>query len=145
MPEDQLRAGIADGRVISGRDALKDKLIDGLGQIEDAYEKARELGDAPTRRWCVTSRNSGLAGCCGCSAPQRIERKVQIELPGEDHASPGSRPALPAAEFLRSLRRLKNWRSQVNQFPPAFPAWLSALLAHGSSSALAPISCWVVP
>lgn len=47
LPEDGLRNGIADGRVISGKDALNDKLINQLGQIEDAYEKARELGNAP--------------------------------------------------------------------------------------------------
>jgi protease-4 len=47
LPEDQLRAGIADGRVISGKDALGYKLINQLGQIEDAYAKARELGHAP--------------------------------------------------------------------------------------------------
>ncbi len=48
IPEDHLRANIADGRIISGRDALADKLINGLGQIEDAYDKARELGKAPS-------------------------------------------------------------------------------------------------
>ncbi len=42
-----LRNGIADGRVVSGADALTAKLIDGLGEIEDAYAKARELGKAP--------------------------------------------------------------------------------------------------
>lgn len=47
LPEEQLRTGLADGRVISGKDALGDKLIDQLGQIEDAYAKARELGHAP--------------------------------------------------------------------------------------------------
>lgn len=48
IPEDYLRQNIADGRIISGRDALNDKLINGLGQIEDAYNKARELGKAPS-------------------------------------------------------------------------------------------------
>lgn len=47
IPVEQLRNGIADGRIISGRDALKNKLINGLGQIEDAFTKARELGGAP--------------------------------------------------------------------------------------------------
>ncbi len=47
LPEDQLRKGIADGRVISGKDALADKLIDQLGQIDDAFAKARDLGHAP--------------------------------------------------------------------------------------------------
>jgi protease-4 len=46
LPADGLRNGIADGRILSGRDALEYKLIDGLGQIEDAYAKARELGNA---------------------------------------------------------------------------------------------------
>jgi protease-4 len=48
LPEDQLRNGLADGRVISGKDALAAKLIDQLGEIEDAYDKARELGKAPS-------------------------------------------------------------------------------------------------
>jgi protease-4 len=47
LPADGLRNSIADGRILSGKDALADKLIDGLGQIEDAFAKARELGNAP--------------------------------------------------------------------------------------------------
>ena len=47
LPEDALRTGLADGRVISGKDALAAKLIDQIGEVEDAYEKARELGKAP--------------------------------------------------------------------------------------------------
>ncbi len=42
-----LRTTVADGRILSGKIALQEKLIDGLGQIEDAYAKARELGHAP--------------------------------------------------------------------------------------------------
>jgi protease-4 len=47
IPVDALRNGIADGRILSGQDALSNKLIDGLGHIEDAYRKARELGGNP--------------------------------------------------------------------------------------------------
>ena len=47
IPADTLRNGIADGRILSGKDALNDKLIDGVGQLEDAFAKARELGHAP--------------------------------------------------------------------------------------------------
>ncbi len=47
LPAEGLRNSIADGRIISGRDALQDKLIDGLGQIEDAFRKAKEMGNAP--------------------------------------------------------------------------------------------------
>ena len=47
LPADGLRNSVADGRILSGKDALDNKLIDGVGQIEDAFNKARELGHAP--------------------------------------------------------------------------------------------------
>lgn len=50
LPEDQLRNGVADGRVVSGKDALDAKLVNQLGSIEDAYAKAMELGNAPGAR-----------------------------------------------------------------------------------------------
>ncbi|MEO7319934.1 MAG: signal peptide peptidase SppA [Chthoniobacteraceae bacterium] len=46
LPEQALRDGIADGRVVSGTDALAAKLVDQLGEVEDAYAKAKELGKA---------------------------------------------------------------------------------------------------
>jgi protease-4 len=54
LPVDQLRTGIADGRVVTGKDAVAAKLIDQLGTIEDAYAKAMELaniGNAPVIRY----------------------------------------------------------------------------------------------
>jgi len=47
LNEDTLRNGLADGRVISGKEARDAKLIDGLGEVEDAYAKAMALGKAP--------------------------------------------------------------------------------------------------
>ncbi|HZE14203.1 MAG TPA: signal peptide peptidase SppA [Chthoniobacterales bacterium] len=47
LPADMLRNSIADGRILSGKDALDNKLIDGTGQIEDAFAKAKELSRAP--------------------------------------------------------------------------------------------------
>jgi len=47
LDPEKLRAGPADGRILSGTDALRDQLVDQLGYIEDAFEKARELGKAP--------------------------------------------------------------------------------------------------
>jgi protease-4 len=47
LSADGLRNSIADGRILSGKEALDNKLIDGVGQIEDAYAKARQLADAP--------------------------------------------------------------------------------------------------
>ncbi|PYK88328.1 MAG: signal peptide peptidase SppA [Verrucomicrobia bacterium] len=47
LPADLLRNTIADGRILSGKDALDNKLVDGLGQLEDAFAKAKQLGSAP--------------------------------------------------------------------------------------------------
>jgi protease IV len=47
LPADELRNGIADGRIVSGKDAKTSKLIDEVGHIEQAYEKAKDLGHAP--------------------------------------------------------------------------------------------------
>jgi protease-4 len=46
LPADLLRNTIADGRILSGKDALQNKLIDGLGELDDAFAKARQLGNA---------------------------------------------------------------------------------------------------
>lgn len=47
LPADGLRNTIADGRILSGKDALDNKLVDGLGQIDDAFAKAKQMGNAP--------------------------------------------------------------------------------------------------
>jgi protease-4 len=47
VPEDKLRASLADGRIISGQDALASGLIDANGYLEDAHQRARELAKAP--------------------------------------------------------------------------------------------------
>ena len=47
LPADQLRNTIADGRILSGKEAFEHKLIDGLGELDDAFGKAKELGNAP--------------------------------------------------------------------------------------------------
>jgi protease-4 len=82
IPEAQLRAGIADGRVISGRDALADKLIDGLGQIEDAYAKARELGNAPDAPVVRYEQNFRFGRLLRVFTGKAEPTKLQVELPG---------------------------------------------------------------
>jgi protease-4 len=47
LPADLLRNTIADGRILSGKDAYEHKLIDGIGELDDAFGKAKELGNAP--------------------------------------------------------------------------------------------------
>jgi protease-4 len=50
LPADLLRNTIADGRILSGKEAFENKLIDGLGELDDAFSKAKELGNAPDAR-----------------------------------------------------------------------------------------------
>jgi protease IV len=47
LPAELLRNTIADGRILSGKDAFENKLIDGLGELDDAFAKAKQLGNAP--------------------------------------------------------------------------------------------------
>jgi len=41
--EDKILRTLADGRIFSGRMALKHKLVDGLGGLEEALDKAKAL------------------------------------------------------------------------------------------------------
>lgn len=47
LPEERLREGVADGRILTGKDAKAAGLVDELGYIEDAYDKARAMAEAP--------------------------------------------------------------------------------------------------
>lgn len=83
LPEEQLRAGIADGRVISGKDALGSKLIDQLGTVEDAYAKAMELGKAAGAtvvRYDAGFKLSRLLRLLGQSGKTNIEVDVAKSL-----------------------------------------------------------------
>jgi protease-4 len=47
LPPDQLRQGLADGRILTGLDAKEAGLVDQVGYLEDAFEKARALAEVP--------------------------------------------------------------------------------------------------
>ena len=83
LPADDLRNTVADGRILSGTDAHASKLIDGLGQIEDAYEKARDLGNSPDAtivRYSAPFGFSRLFQALGESARSKIEISLPKEL-----------------------------------------------------------------
>ena len=46
-------ANLADGRIYTGKTALKLKLIDGVGYKEDAFNKAKEMADLPNAQLVV--------------------------------------------------------------------------------------------
>jgi len=47
IDEEKLRNGVADGRVVSGKNAVKENLIDSTGYIEDAISKTKKVAGLP--------------------------------------------------------------------------------------------------
>ncbi len=81
LAADGLRNSVADGRILSGKEALEDKLIDGLGQIEDAYAKAKELAGAPDAhvvRYSAPFSLGRFFRALGESGKMRIELPRQL-------------------------------------------------------------------
>ena len=75
-----MRNSIADGRILSGKEALENKLIDGVGQIEDAYAKAKQLGGAPEAT-VVRYAPPFTLGRFLRALGETNQSKLQIELP----------------------------------------------------------------
>jgi protease-4 len=80
LPADALRAGIADGRILSGRDALDNKLIDEIGQLEDAFAKAKQFGNAPQATVVKYGPPFALGRIFRALSESRAG-KIQLELP----------------------------------------------------------------
>lgn len=82
IPAEQLRNGIADGRILSGREALENKLIDGVGQIEDAFNKAKQLGNASDAAVVKYGPPFSL-GRIFRALGQTNDAKLELKLPGQ--------------------------------------------------------------
>jgi protease IV len=84
LEESALRAGVADGRIVSGVDALREKLVDEIGGFDEALEKARELAKAPGAaaiRYSAPMAFGRLVRLLS-EAPAKGSR-VQVELGGK--------------------------------------------------------------
>jgi protease IV len=81
LPADQLRNNIADGRILSGKEALNAKLIDGVGQIEDAYAKAKQLGNAPQATIVKYGPPFSLSRLFRAFGEFDGKSKIELELP----------------------------------------------------------------
>ena len=81
LEEGGLRQNVADGRILSGKDALQAGLIDGVGHFEDAIAKARELGKAPDAPVFQYEAAFKLAGFLrSLSQAASAPAKIQVEL-----------------------------------------------------------------
>ena len=85
IPVETLKDGIADGRIISGADAVGLKLVDRTGYLEDAWQEARDLAgvkDAVVVRYTrpapLIKLPSLLAGASGQT--QRVEIDIADRL-----------------------------------------------------------------
>jgi protease-4 len=80
LPADTLRNTVADGRILSGKEALENKLIDGLGQIEDAFAKAKQLSGTPGASVVKYGPPFSLSRFFRAFG-QSGDSKIQLELP----------------------------------------------------------------
>jgi len=60
LDKDALRNGAADGRILSGTDALTEKLVDALGYIDDGYAKAAALAGVENPQIVRYKRSLGM-------------------------------------------------------------------------------------
>jgi protease IV len=104
LPKEQLRTTVADGRILTGQQALAAKLIDKLGYIEDAYALAKELGKAPNAAVVSYERpRSFIENLLNATGPSsQSAPKIHVDL----HSSmlPRLQPGLPyflPASYLR--------------------------------------------
>jgi protease-4 len=82
IDKDTLRNGIADGRVMGGRDALAAKLVDQLGYVEDAYTAARELGKCPDATVVRYRQQVSIFDALGVDAEASAEKSIKLQVPG---------------------------------------------------------------
>lgn len=80
IPEDVLRNGVADGRVISGKDALEARLIDELGDMNLAITRAMEKGQAPGAAVVEYQPIESLGRLLRIFGRAQASRKVEINL-----------------------------------------------------------------
>jgi len=79
LPADLLRNSIADGRILSGKEALQNKLIDGLGELDDAFTKAKQLANAPEAKVVKYGPPFSLARFLRIFGGS--ESKIELQLP----------------------------------------------------------------
>jgi protease-4 len=81
LDKEMLKSTIADGRVLTGMDALSSKLVDQVGYIEDAYALAKQLGGAADATVVKYRREAGLADLFGVLGQARaVPSTVKIDV-----------------------------------------------------------------
>lgn len=102
VPKDQLKSGVADGRVLMGREALQNKLVDQIGYIEDAYALARKEAGAPDAMVVKYDRPTGFFEVLAAAESSSHPREIKVDVLGglAPKLEPGRAYYLPSS-YLR--------------------------------------------
>ncbi len=93
ISKEELKNGIADGRVFTGGEALQHKLVDQIGYVEDAYALARQLGGTPNAMVVRYQHRASLGDLLGVfSKAQDTRGKVSIDI--SDRLMPRLQPGM---------------------------------------------------
>ena len=95
VPKDVLKNGVADGRVVTGKEALEAKLVDQLGYLEDAVALAKELGKADKASVVKYRHEMGFMDLFATASAgvSRAGEPVQVNV--APAIMPSLRPGLP--------------------------------------------------
>lgn len=92
--KEQLRGGLADGRVLIGKQAREGGLVDSLGFFDDAFERAKEIAKVSDARLVQYFRQISFRDLLRFSVQQR-NHPLKVELPllglAELRLAPGKR------------------------------------------------------
>ncbi|HEY1048223.1 MAG TPA: signal peptide peptidase SppA [Prosthecobacter sp.] len=98
VPKETLKSTVADGRVVTGREALAAKLVDQIGYVEDAYALARELGgdaDASVVKYHrEVSLFDAFSGAASASA-ESAAHPAKVQLDVSSSMLPKLQPGVP--------------------------------------------------
>jgi protease-4 len=95
MKKDDLRTTVADGRIVTGRQAFEARLVDKIGYVEDAYTMARELGKAPGATVIKYRSTPSLFSVLGLAQSKaQAGQPAQLELNLTGSALPRLQPGM---------------------------------------------------
>jgi protease IV len=95
VPKEQLKSTVADGRVVTGREALAAKLVDQIGYVEDAYALARTLGKAADAAVVKYRREVGLFDAFSMASAKAAAPAAKVQLDLSSGVLPKLLPGVP--------------------------------------------------
>ncbi|MFN0079681.1 MAG: signal peptide peptidase SppA [Prosthecobacter sp.] len=94
VPKDQLKT-VADGRVVTGREALDAKLVDQIGYVEDAYALARVLGKAADAGVVKYRHEVSLFDALGMASAKAAQQPAKVQFDLSSGLLPKLQPGVP--------------------------------------------------